>query len=227
MLDLLALQSSSAHPTLVTLLYTLLLAFLLSSALAYVYEKTFMGLSYSRNFVQSIVLSAIVAATVMQAIGDNVGRGLGMMGALAIVRFRSSFKDPRDIMFLFASLGAGIGCGVFAWGVAIGGTVAFIVAALVLSRAGIGTKHFFDGLLRFSMPNTPEARHALEGALRAHLKTFVLVTLREMEGGARLDCAYQIRLKARHPAADMLTTLSKIEGLSGTHFLMQEATTEM
>jgi hypothetical protein len=71
----------------------------------YTYEKTFLGLSYSRNFVQALVLSSVVAATVMQAIGDNVGRGLGMLGALSIVRFRTSFKDPRDIMFLFAALG--------------------------------------------------------------------------------------------------------------------------
>lgn len=227
MLDLLALQSSAAHPTMVTMTYTLLLAFLLSSSLAFVYEKTFMGLSYSRNFVQAIVLSSIVAASVMQAIGDNVGRGLGMMGALAIVRFRSSFKDPRDIMFLFAALGAGIGCGVFAWGIAVGGTVAFIAAVLVISRAGIGNKHIFDGLLRFAMPNTSEARLALENTLKKHLRTFVLVTLRETEGGKRMDCAYQIRIKARHSAADLLTDLSHIEGLSGTHFLMQEATTEM
>lgn len=227
MIDLLTLQNSAANPTMVTLVYSLLLAFMLSSSLAFVYEKTFMGLSYSRNFVQSMVLSSLVTTMVMQAIGDNVGRGLGMMGALSIVRFRSSFKDPRDIMFLFASLGAGIGCGTFSWGVATGGTIAFIVAALVLSRAGIGTHHFFDGLLRFSMPNTTEARHALEATLKFHLRTFVLVTLREMEGGARLDCAYQIRLKPRRPAADLLTDMSKIQGLSGTHFLMQEATTEM
>ncbi|NLB63212.1 MAG: DUF4956 domain-containing protein [Fibrobacter sp.] len=227
MIDLLALQSSSAHPTIITLVYTLLLAFSLSSAIAYVYEKTFMGLSYSRNFVQALVLSSIVAATIMQAIGDNVGRGLGMMGALAIVRFRANFKDPRDIMFLFASLGAGIGCGVFAWGIAIGGTIAFIIAAFIVSRAGLGNRHFFDGLLRFSMPNESEARLELEKLLKKHLKIFVLVTMRELEGGKRLDCAYQIRLKNKKGAADMLTDLAKIDGLSGTHFLMQEATTEM
>jgi len=227
MIDLLALQSTSAHPTLITLIYTLLLAFVLSSAIAYVYEKTFLGLSYSRNFVQSLILSSLVAATVMQAIGDSIGRGLGMMGALAIVRFRSSFKDPRDIMFLFASLAAGIGCGTFAFGIAIGGTIAFIIAALIISKAGIGTRHFFDGLLRFSMPNNSECRLALEATLKQYLRSFVLVTLREMEGGARLDCAYQIRLRDKIPAADLLTALSKIPGLSGTHFLMQEATTEM
>ena len=112
MLDLLAVQSSSTNATIITLAYTLILAFVLSSTIAWTYEKTFLGLSYSRNFVQGIVLSAVVAAMVMQAIGDNVGRGLGMMGALSVVRFRTSFKDPRDIMFIFAALGAGIGCGV-------------------------------------------------------------------------------------------------------------------
>src|SRR5574344_995811 len=112
MMDLLAVQTSTAYPTLVTMVYTLLLAFVLSSMIGFTYEKTFLGLSYSRNFVQALVLSSVVASTVMQAIGDNVGRGLGMLGALSIVRFRTSFKDPRDIMFLFAALGAGIGCAV-------------------------------------------------------------------------------------------------------------------
>ena len=74
MLDLLAVQSSTAHPTVITMVYTLLLAFVLSSLIGYTYEKTFLGLSYSRNFVQALVLSSVVAATVMQAIGDNVGQ---------------------------------------------------------------------------------------------------------------------------------------------------------
>jgi len=227
MIDLLAVQSSTAYPTLITMIYTLLLAFVLSSSIGFTYEKTFLGLSYSRNFVQALVLSSVVAATVMQAIGDNVGRGLGMLGALSIVRFRTSFKDPRDIMFLFAALGAGIGCGVFAWGVAAGGTLVFCIIAFILSRSGLGTKNFFDGMLRFAMPNESDARMALEKVLRANIKTFVLVTMREVDGGSRIDCAYQIRLRKEHPAAEVLTELSKIKGLSDIQFMMQDATTEM
>ena len=76
MLDLLAVQSSTTNATIITLAYTLILAFILSSAIGWTYEKTFLGLSYSRNFVQGIVLSAVAASMIMQAIGDNVGRGL-------------------------------------------------------------------------------------------------------------------------------------------------------
>ncbi|OWV27262.1 DUF4956 domain-containing protein [Fibrobacter sp. UWB1] len=227
MLDLLAVQSGTANATLITLAYTLILTFILSSVIAWTYEKTFLGLSYSRNFVQAIVLSAVVAATVMQAIGDNVGRGLGMMGALSVVRFRTSFKDPRDIMFVFASLGAGIGCGVYAWGAAVGGTIAFSAVAFLLSRTGLGTKHFFDGMLRFALPNEAKVRGQIEDIMRSSLKTFILITMREVDGGARLDVAYQIRLRATHPAAEILSELSKIEGISDVQFMMQDATTEM
>ena len=227
MLDLLAVQSGTANATLITLAYTLILTFILSSVIAWTYEKTFLGLSYSRNFVQAIVLSAVVAATVMQAIGDNVGRGLGMMGALSVVRFRTSFKDPRDIMFVFASLGAGIGCGVYAWGAAAGGTVAFCLVAFLLSRTGLGTKHFFDGMLRFALPNEPKVRGQIEDIMKSSLKTFILITMREVDGGARLDVAYQIRLRATNPAAEILSELSKIEGISDVQFMMQDATTEM
>ena len=227
MLDLLAVQSSTANATIITLAYTLLLAFVLSSIIGWTYERTFLGLSYSRNYVQALVLSSVVAATVMQAIGDNVGRGLGMLGALSIVRFRTSFKDPRDIMFIFAALGAGIGCGVYAWGAAVGGTLAFCIVAFLLSRTGLGTKHFFDGMLRFAMPNTSEPRLETEKILRKNLKTFILITMREVNGGERIDVAYQIKLKASKPAAEVLAELSKVEGLSDIQFMMQDATTHM
>lgn len=227
MLDLLAVQSSTANATIITLAYTLLLAFVLSSIIGWTYERTFLGLSYSRNYVQALVLSSVVAATVMQAIGDNVGRGLGMLGALSIVRFRTSFKDPRDIMFIFAALGAGIGCGVYAWGAAVGGTLAFCVVAFLLSRTGLGTKHFFDGMLRFAMPNTSEPRMAVENIMRKNLKTYILITMREVNGGERIDVAYQIKLKASKPAADILAELAKVEGLSDIQFMMQDATTDM
>lgn len=227
MLDLLAVQSSTTNATIITLAYTLILAFVLSSVIGWTYEKTFLGLSYSRNFVQGIVLSSVVAAMVMQAIGDNVGRGLGMMGALSVVRFRASFKDPRDIMFVFASLGAGIGCGVYAWGAAAGGTLAFCTVAFLLSRTGLGTKHFFDGMLRFALPNEAGVRGQVEEIMRTNLKTFILITMREVDGGARLDVAYQIRLRAKKPAAEIISQLAKIQGISDVQFMMQDATTEM
>jgi len=42
-----------------------------------------------------MVLIAIVAAMVMQAIGDSLARGLGMLGALVIIGFRTKLDNTK------------------------------------------------------------------------------------------------------------------------------------
>ncbi len=135
MMDYLIFQSVSNSTAIVNVIFTVLMSFLLSTTVGVTYVKTFKGLSYSRNYVQALVLSSIVAATVMNAIGDSLARGLGMIGALAIIRFRTSFKDSKDILFMFAALAAGIGCGVGAFGVAVIGTMG-LVSCLNNDRKG-------------------------------------------------------------------------------------------
>ena len=227
MLDTLTLQTTSINPTLITIFYTVLLSFALSTLLAIVYEKTFRGLSYSRNYVQALVLSAIVAATVMQAIGDSLARGLGMLGALAIIRFRTNVKDPRDIIFMFAGLAAGIACGVNGYSIAIVGTVGFCAVAVLLYYSPFGQTSYFDGMLRFNIENTPDSKLRLEKILQEYCKIFALVTLRDMAQGTRLDYAYHVKLKRGKSNDDFIQDLKTIETIKGVSLLLQESTVEL
>ena len=227
MLDLFVLQASSANPTIVSMLFTLVLATVLSGLIAWTYEKTFHGLSFSRNYVQSMVLGSVVVAIVMQAIGDSIARGLGMMGALAIVRFRANFKDPKDLIFLFAAFATGIASGVYAWGVAICGAVVFCMVAAVLFRADIGNHRAFDGLLRFTLIDPLQAKLLLESHLKKHLRHFALITLREVAGSTSLDYAYQIKLRKGCDASGLLHDLAQVPTIQSLHFMMQESTTEL
>src|SRR6476469_10442732 len=97
MLDINALATTTANPTLISICYALALSFILGTVIAVVYVKTFQGLSYSRNFIHCLVLCPVVTAIAMQAVGDNLARGIGMVGAISLLRFRSSLKDPRDM----------------------------------------------------------------------------------------------------------------------------------
>src|SRR5689334_1625499 len=87
---------------------SMLLAFGLSMAIAWVYTLTYEGIGYLRSFVQTLAMGGIVSALVMLAIGDDVARGLGMVGALTLIRFRATLKDTRDLTFVFASLAVGV-----------------------------------------------------------------------------------------------------------------------
>jgi uncharacterized membrane protein YhiD involved in acid resistance len=203
-------------------------AFLLSVTLGITYIKTFRGLSYSRTYVQSVILSSIVAATVVYAIGDSLARGLGMMGALAIIRFRTSFKDPRDILFMFSALAAGIGCGVGAFNVAVVGTLGFVFTAFLLHVTPLGQSSTFDGMLRFNINSNDENRHELEALLKKYCKTFVLITLREMQQGERLDYAYHVKIRKNRESARLIKEIpERIPSVRGVGLMLQETTVEL
>ena len=227
MFDISALHTASTNPTLMTIIFTVLLSFLLSTLIAIIYEKTFRGLSYSRNFVQALVLSSIVAATVMHAIGDSLARGIGMLGALAIIRFRINIRDPRDIIFMFAALAAGIASGVCGYAIAIVGTLFFCFVAVILYYSPFGQISYFDGMLRFNIENEPESKRMLEKISHEYCKVFALITLRDMAQGKRLDYAYHVKLRRGKSNADFVEELNKVKTIKGVSLLLQETTVEL
>jgi uncharacterized membrane protein YhiD involved in acid resistance len=115
-----------------TILLSLLLAFVLGQVIAWVYYITHSGLSYSRSYVQSLILITVVVAMVMAVIGNNIITAVGLMGALAIVRFRNVVKDTRDIVFIFSALVVGMACGSHRYLTAILGTAVLSLIAVYL-----------------------------------------------------------------------------------------------
>ena len=228
MFDLATIHATTIQDsTTLSILFASVLAVALSGLVAWTYGVTFHGLSYSRNFVQSMILVALVVTMVMQAIGDSIARGLGMMGALGVVRFRTTLTDPKDLVFLFAAIAVGIGCGIYAWSMTVIGALAFCIAAWILYRADIGNHLAYDGLLRFTVAVEDASAPDLDAPLRRNLRHFALISLREVAGGTSLDHAYQVKFRKGKAPSDLLSELSAIKNISALHFMMQESTTEL
>ncbi len=94
--------------SLVDILLTVLLSFLVGLFIDYVYQKTFRGVLYSASFGLSLLVLCMISAVLILAVSSNIVLSLGMVGALSIVRFRTAIKEPMDIVFLFWSISAGI-----------------------------------------------------------------------------------------------------------------------
>ena len=181
MFDYFSIESSTENPTLVLIVFTVLLSLLLSTILAIVYDRTSKEISRPDFYIQSLVLVAIVAATVMQAIGDSLARGLGMLGALAIIRFRTTLRNPRNIVFMFASLATGIACGVYGFIIAMVGTTLFSIGAIFLRFSSFGQTKPLIGSLRLNLPELSSQMSAVEATLKKHCKKNELVRYRISE----------------------------------------------
>lgn len=209
------------------ILCSLLLSFALCSVFATVYRWTFQGFTYSRGYVHTLVLSGLIVSMLIMAIGNNLARGLGILGTLAIVRFRTPIRDPRDMVFLFASLGVGIACGSGVYTVAVVGTLFISAAALLLHWSPYASRRQYEGLLRFMLPSKSPTEREVEAILQESCTTFHLIAMRDAVQGELVEYSYQIRLIDPSYQADLINKLHRLEGIVDANLLMHRATVEL
>lgn len=202
-------------------------SFLLSSIIATVYRWTFQGLSYSRSFIHVLTLAGVISSVLIMAIGNNLARGLGILGTLALVRFRTPIRDPRDIIFLFATLAIGIASGAAVFSVAVVGTLFFCLTALYLHWSPFASRREFEGLLRFVMPADEDAGEDIKNILLHSCSSCELVALRHASQGELLEYSYNARLVDPSYQAALVEQLRNVAGVSDVNLLMRRSTVEL
>ena len=123
--------SNSGNLSTEDIVIRIVVAAALGGAIFLSYWITHSGSIYSRKFNITLLTLTILTATVMTVIGNNIALSLGMVGALSIIRFRTSIKDSRDTIYIFWTIIVGICCGVGDYVVAgVGSSVVFLVLLL-------------------------------------------------------------------------------------------------
>lgn len=210
------------------ILLSLVLAFVLGQVLAWVYYFTHSGLSYSRNFVQALILITVVISMVMTVIGNNIITAVGLMGALAIIRFRNIIKDTRDIAFIFCALVIGMATGSQRHATAIVGTVVLCVIAVYLHTVSFGRQEPHNGFLRFSLKGHIGPKHPIAGILKRFCSKFMLISAQDSGfGSPMVEYAYQVKMRNAKKNEQMLSELERVEGIENIGLTMQEQLLEV
>lgn len=211
MFDNLLNQSFYEFPSFKVALFSLLLSFVLSTMIAFTYRYTHRGISYSGNFFQAMVLASSVTSMIIMAVGNNLAVGFGIVGAIAIIRFRTRINEPRNIIFIFACMGIGIATGVYGYSIAIAGTLIFCGVAIMLHFSPHGKSFLYLYSLTFNQTGPEVSPHVLE-FLNTHCDSFFLMSV----GDGKLESEryeYQVSLKRDVDHKDLYRELSMIEGI--------------
>ena len=209
-----------AMPSLRTAVFYLLLAFVLSKPLAWVYVWTHHGTSYSRSFVHALVLLAMIVTLVMLAIGDSMARAFGLFGALALIRFRTPIKDSRDTVFLFLSVAVGITAGVQNAMLAVVGTGISLLVATYMFSVRFGERIDVDAVIRFTQSQDTDGDSHLRQVLRHYCKKSGLVSMRDGRNPTTLDIAYQVKLREPESHKALVADLHQVPGVANVNLMM-------
>jgi uncharacterized membrane protein YhiD involved in acid resistance len=210
------------------LLLSLLLAFVLGQVIAWVYYFTHSSLSYSRSYVQSLILLTVVVAMVMAVIGNNIITAVGLMGALALIRFRNIIKDTRDVAFIFCALVVGMAAGSQRYLTAVIGTIIICLIAAYLYLTNFGMHEPHNAFLRFSLKGRIGSNHPIPVILKRFCGNFILISSQDSGFGVSMvEYAYQLMVKNADKNEQMLGELQQVEGIENMSLTMQEQLLEI
>jgi hypothetical protein len=224
-----ALEGSNrwfADYSLESILLSLLLAFVLGQFIAWVYAWSHSGLSYSRSFTQSLVLMTLVVSMVMYVIGNSIITAFGLLGALALIRFRNVLKDTRDTVFVFIALVMGMAVGSQRYMTAIIGCIALALTVLYLTTTSFGTLGRFDGYLTCRLGGGLD-RSEVSRLLHRFCKAVKQVSTRQSGEEEGAELVYQVGLRDRERGSELLEELQQLDGMHHVSLVLRNELSEV
>ncbi|MFN4363373.1 DUF4956 domain-containing protein [Chryseobacterium hispalense] len=218
------LKSNSSEPSIMNNLIIIILSFCLCSLVAFTYEITTQKNPDTNKFIQSLIFIGVISTTIVMAIGDSLARGLGLMGALAMIRFRTNIRNPRNVAFMFAIIMIGISCGVFGVIMAIIGTIAFCVLAIIFKYSPLSTLKVAEYQLQFTHSKTFQQEKEITLLLERYCKYnvfFDFKTLKatdETSNGDAFERYYWIELRKENDIMGLIKEIEAFDGINDIKF---------
>jgi hypothetical protein len=193
-------------------------AFAMGCVSALTYRLTMRHKGVNDAFLATLVLLALLVALVTVVINDNLARAFSLVGALAIVRFRTVVEDTRDTAFVIYSvvlgMAAGLGwAGYLPYVPMMTMPAVFVVAWFFRPKAEVVEDRTREARLVLRLGAVKPPEEPVRQALEKHLGGGRLIALGTARGGSALDVTYAVALPGPEVAVALLAELSRIEGV--------------
>lgn len=195
-------------------LIRLLLALALGVGVAWVYRHTRKDTDIAASFPTTLVLLSVLIAMVTQVIGDNVARAFSLVGALAIVRFRTVVRDTQDTAYVIFAVVVGMAVGAKNLWIAVLGFGVVGLAAWAMStraRKFSGSQPVYQLSLRIGVGH--EVDTDIHHLLESHLDGLELISIATARQGISLDKTYETRLRSGASPDELVKALNRVEGI--------------
>ncbi len=197
-----------------TLSLRLAVSLILGLAVVGIYRATRRSASITATFPATLVLLSILIAMVTQVIGDNLALAFSLVGALSVVRFRTSVRDTKDTAFVIVAVVVGMSTGLGQTMVALCGLVAVSIAAFLFrDRAVVSAVASREMLLAVRLVWSPELEALVVALLARYAQDVEAVSASTVRQGVGLDLTYQLRLLPATTLTHLINEMTRLEGV--------------
>ncbi len=192
------------------IVFTTVLSFLLTMVVAWVYQMTYKGVSYTQSYVHTLIMMGMVVSVIMLVIGSNIARAFSLVGALSIIRFRNAVKDTRDVGYIFFAMAVGMACGTRFYLVAIVATAVISFILWGMASLNLFAKDVREQILKIRLPGDMRYETLFDPVFARFLARQTLIAVETVQAGTLTELVYGVELRRTADAQDFMEELRKI-----------------
>lgn len=208
--ELLKVQDLTGTFSIADLTIGLLLSFILSAFIGWVYKKTHKGTSYTQSYVHTLVITSMVVTVIMLIVGSNIARAFTLVGALSIVRFRNAIKETRDVGFIFFTMAVGMATGTKFYVLAIVTTLFISLVIFIMNRFNWYNRNTTSQILKIQIGNEVEFDNLFDDLFVKFTDMSDLISVDTIRSGDMTELVYNVQIKDKVNKQDFLSAIKKI-----------------
>jgi hypothetical protein len=179
----------------------------LAAAFIYRYRN-----DYSKDFVVTLALLPAIVQLVIMLVNGNLGAGLAVMGAFALVRFRSIPGSAKDIAAVFFSMAIGLATGMGFLAIATLFVLIVGLAQVAYNRLPFAERHDARRQLRITIPESLDYEGQFEGILKRYTLNHELVAVKTTTMGSLFQLRYRLLFR---PGIDQKSFIDELRARNG------------
>lgn len=167
---------------------------------------------HSAGFALTLAMLPMAVAMVILLVNGNIGTGVAVAGAFALVRFRSVPGTAREIAAIFTAMALGLALGM---GYVTIAAVFFLLTAaftLTLTRLEFGAPSRCLRRLKITIPESFNYEGLFDDLFREYTRSCQLERVKTTSMGTLFELTYQVELKEEPVSKEFLDQLRTRNG---------------
>lgn len=152
------------------------------------------------------VLPPIVTLVIMM-INGNIGAGLAVAGAFALVRFRSLPGTAKEVCGIFLSVSIGLACGMGYVGVAALYFLFMSGFIILLEELRFGQGRLAERQLKITIPEDLDYEEIFDDLLEKYTLRWELVRVHTTNMGTLYELTYEVLMRQKNQSREFINEL--------------------
>lgn len=167
---------------------------------------------HRNSLLTSMMIIGPVACVIIMLVGNSLAKALTVGGGLAMVRYRNTLDDPRDLAYLLLSLTMGMACGVGSIGAAAVATCVICAVLLIAHFSGFANFGGSVMKLRILIPESMNFAGVFDEDLKKYCRSWNLDRVRTEDYGTLIELQYRVRLRDIKQEKELMDALRTKNG---------------